>query len=157
ARLDKEDAERAALEKRVHELITAHAKDWLPPEVTALRAQTEFHRGFVEKLAVDAQTFLRNAETLFQAAPLVRRLDLNKSGRFVRDLAALPPLPRLVALDPGHGGLDDAAAVALADSPHLAGLVDLDLRGNRIGAAGAAALVSSPYLTRLGELQLNAN
>src|SRR5215468_8970682 len=83
ARLDEGAAERGALEKHLRELLAAREKDWLPAELTAIGARAEFRRGFVERLSLDAQTFLQHADALFQAAPLVRLLRLEKPGRFV--------------------------------------------------------------------------
>jgi uncharacterized protein (TIGR02996 family) len=87
----------------------------------------QFFRGFVEKLAMDAQQFLEHAEELYAMAP-IRRLTLT----------GVPPV-----IEP------------LSNSQHLARIVWLNLEDQKIGNRGVESIAMSPYMNKLGYLGLD--
>jgi hypothetical protein len=102
----------------------------------------EFHRGFVEHVAMRAGRFLEVADELFALAP-IRHLTLT------------------YAKGPDH--TDAGLFAALAGSPHLARIRSLQLPGhvlghphaelNRLTDEDLGTLVASPHLRRLGYLR----
>jgi uncharacterized protein (TIGR02996 family) len=82
---------------------------------------------------------------------------------WVCELASLPRLADLTALNLYQTSLHDAGVIALLESPHLAGLTYLSLRATGhatqvgSGAARARVLAGSPHLARLNALNLGCN
>src|SRR5262245_51493380 len=78
--------------RRCDDLVAAHGDDWL--SLTELQGvgvkYPRVRRGFVDSAAVEARTFLAQAEMLFELAPLLREVRLGE---------AVPVLPRLAACE----------------------------------------------------------
>lgn len=115
-----------------------------------------FYRGFVEKVALDAQRFLATAEDLWQLAP-IRRLALTGVGPVLEELLRCPRLARLVSLDLEGEGVGDHGAEMIAASPYLTKLAWLDLTSNNITSAGVEALAASPKLPALQNVIFDDN
>src|SRR2546430_2414218 len=71
---------RPALAARAAMLLAEHGDAWRGPLPALAKGAVEFRRGFVESLQLPAAVFLEQAEAVFAAAPLLRRLDLHKAG-----------------------------------------------------------------------------
>jgi uncharacterized protein (TIGR02996 family) len=142
--LPADDPRRQQLEERERDLRIAHEAAWLAPlrelplvwkrEYGALPTW-EFRRGFVEKVTVEADAFLRIADALFRLAP-VQEVLLSYDSQLRR--ASQP-----------------SALVRLANSPHLERLTALELDSIRPLEHEVQALASSPHLTRLEALCLS--
>jgi uncharacterized protein (TIGR02996 family) len=192
------------LTARAEELLREHWGEWVGPlrELVGpmhdrygeswLRdgyhseALTRYCRGFVDRLTLDAERFLSQADTLLRLVPL-RELRLWGAGRCAPELADCPRLaglevlafsdywgdpltPRdaralasspylhgLKALHAGWNSLADEGVTALVRAPWLTSLVLLDLTDNGITDDGTRALADCPYLTRLQTLHLRRN
>src|SRR5262249_12826944 len=152
ARMGEDDPRRAEWEKREEVLLRANIGKWRVHLASGAPLQ-EFRRGFVDHVTMNAADFVRQAESLFQQAALLRGVRLVDSHLAIPGLLACPLLRRLRELDLGYIG---NAAGSLAASPHLAGLTALKLSGSPLGHAGAQALAASPHLAGLRSLTLRA-
>ncbi|HWO26607.1 MAG TPA: hypothetical protein VNO30_48090 [Kofleriaceae bacterium] len=173
ARGDLAPAAAAARRRRERELLEAHGAAWAG--LAGFPCEFELRRGFVEAIVIDAPTFTRHGEELFDRAPLLRSLTAIgltvKSGDPLHELRALfesPAFWRLHALDlhrvgvqsqaydydPGFEGRGDDAARLLVDSGALAHLDGLGLAFCGLTAAGAHHLVASGELSHLEQLWL---
>ncbi len=122
-------------------------------------ALRRFRRGFVDRLTLDAERFVANAEKLAGLVPL-KHLDLWGAGRCARALADCPRLASLRSLafsDYWDAPLRGQDVPALAESPHLGGLNALFLAMNYLGDEGVEALVRAPWLMSLNTLDLTEN
>lgn len=155
ARGSEYDANRAELQLREHQLLTASRKSaWGELPVKPVKEKT-FARGFVDSISAHAATFLAGAGALFDAVP-VRELRPLKIGPAWNQLLASEHLLRLRALDLHSSAISRKRAAELADSPNLAGLHELNLGANgTLGADGLRALLVSPHLRELRTLHLN--
>lgn len=155
ARLPADDSHRAHVKARAQELLTAHEQEWVAP-LRPLVLAWKFRHGFVERVTVTADTFLKAGDTLFRLTPL-RQVEFCHADERVAAVAASSHLARLTWLDFNNNGMGDADAEALAASPYVARLTELRLNCNEIGDAGVAALARSPHLGRLRALNLATN
>jgi uncharacterized protein (TIGR02996 family) len=130
-----------------------HERVWLGP-LCAWLERWGFERGFVERVTVNAQTFLKHAGTIFRLAP-IRHAEICRAERFGRELAACPHLARLTSLRIHKLFVDDT--VLLIASPHLNKLTELDLRENGFGDEGVEALAYSTLMAQLVRLDLSCN
>jgi len=122
-------------------------------------AVTRFRRGFVEALALHAQTFLDVAEELIRLTPL-RRLELVRAGSLVAELAGCRGLDHIQSLSFGDyfvDPLDSNGIRALVESPYLCRLSFLSLLRNNVADAGATFLAHSRNLPELRRLELAHN
>lgn len=170
-------AERPALMERAEELLRRHWEEWVGPlrdivgpwrdrygeswlgEAYHRDALHHFVRGFAEKLALDAERFLRHVHDVNRLMPL-RMLSLWKAGRCAAALANTPELRGLLKLafaDYYDAPLTARDAAALASSPYLDGLSVLYLGGNSLGDEGVEALTRAPWLVGLTYLDLSDN
>lgn len=138
---------------RERELLREHRRTWLG-DLAGIVEQASFSRGFVGAVTVDAPRFVKRADTLFAAAPIVDLVLTNAEGR--HDVFRVRHLTRLRSLVM-TGGMTDRDAVELGACAHLTGLRLLDLRDNRIGRVGLNAIASSPYLRNLQVLAFAGN
>jgi hypothetical protein len=138
---------------RERELLREHRRTWLG-DLAGIVEQASFSRGFVGAVTVDAPRFVKRADTLFAAAPIVDLVLTNAEGR--HDVFRVRHLTRLRSLKLS-GGVTDRDAVELGACAHLTGLRLLDLRDNRIGRVGLNAIASSPYLRSLQVLVFAGN
>src|SRR5262249_39814498 len=120
-----EPAKQAKLALREQELLALHGQEW-KRGLEALGASPIFRRGFVEGILIEANTFLKHAETIFRLAP-VRRVQFRNAEEHVPALVACPFIGRLATLDFQGNYIGDLAAHHLADCKHLANLQDLGL------------------------------
>jgi uncharacterized protein (TIGR02996 family) len=163
--LAKQDTSRARpLAEREKELLDRHKAEWRP-RIPALRRalRVTFRRGFVERVTVEARSFVAGADELFRLAP-IRRVRLYwgadppyERARLMQTIAAMPQLARLHALHLGDGFIGSDGVRALSVSEYLAGLKRLNLRGCHIGERGVRALVEAPWFANLTVLDLSNN
>lgn len=158
-----EGKERKAAEKEIKALLKAHAKRWTAPlRGAALGENWTFRRGFIDGCSISPTSFVKNAEQIFQHAPLLRTVRFPYAKGEVDDLAACPFLARLASVDLqqmctcGQCPID-AELRALFKSKHVGGLSRLSVALDRIDAAMARALVASEPLRRLAALDLSGN
>lgn len=115
-----------------------------------------FFRGFVEKIGVDARTFLENADHFFALAP-IRRLTLTNVAPVVDRLFSSVHLERIVSLTIAHQDIGDRGVALLAASPHLRKLAYLHLVGNGITRNGIVSLMQTKNLPSLRYADLVGN
>lgn len=210
ARMNEEHPRRPELAEREAELLNTHRERWTA-HLGGLVAGVEFRRGVPDSVSVDSTAFHSLGERLF-ATIRVRRLRLLDDANLLPRLIHSPllahvreldlcdsdlgyggvelltrslHLKKLLSLDLGFNGLDDASVItiarttafssltslalndngqitseglkALATSPFLTGLIALDLSGNDIAEAGVLAAIESQCLPKLQLLQLSRN
>jgi uncharacterized protein (TIGR02996 family) len=99
------------------------------------------------------------AERVFAAKHLhhLVRLDVWGYNWTAETLAELNHFTELRELKLSRTGLDDRAALRLAQMPGLANLRRLEVSRSRITGAGASALLTSPHLKNLVVLELGLN
>lgn len=184
-----DDEARRALRIAENKLLAAHEATWTAgffhvARSTAFRkVKAFFHRGFLEEATLPLEA-LDDLETLFDAAPLLRRLRFDSPGFTGQTHApptlagrlSSPRLRRVTSLDLRLPAGGDAVAVELARCPHLTGLRTLHLEAtawpipdfptpmfsgppesHRLTVAGASALASSPHLKGLRDVKLASN
>src|SRR5690349_3929389 len=79
-RLAEHDRGRAPLEDREHVLLAEHGAEWRAVVPLALPDKNvAFRRGFVERVDLTAEQFLKHADALFRLAP-VRTLRLRQAA-----------------------------------------------------------------------------
>jgi uncharacterized protein (TIGR02996 family) len=115
AQCDEEDRP-AELRYREMELLNRHAGEWMPERPGGV-SESEFRRGFVEKVAADARAFLAHAAEWFDRTPL-RSVRFWGDDQVLEDLVRSEYLERLDAVSFSHLGRN--IAPALAASPHAA-------------------------------------
>jgi uncharacterized protein (TIGR02996 family) len=143
------------LRRREKVLLEANRAAWAAG-VLPLAGSVEFRRGFVEQIKLDAQDFLRNAERIFQHAP-VQRVHFTSAYNQMAALAQSPYLGRLTGIDFSYTALRAADLLALLASPHLGRLIDLNLHRTYLQDEGARVLAESPRLAQLRVLNLSYN
>jgi uncharacterized protein (TIGR02996 family) len=156
ARMDEGDARRPALEAREKQLQDAHRSAWLDPFYFRGVFLWEFRRGFVERVTMHADRFLKHAAALFDLAPVREAVLDNVSGCFSR-LVRCRHLARLAGLTLTGQDMALRGRMTLFDSPHLGGLRKLGLRRNRIDAWTLPGLLQSRWLPQLTALDLSGN
>jgi uncharacterized protein (TIGR02996 family) len=157
------------LSARQAALLNEHP-EWVEPlhtlGISLVSPSFHFRRGFIEYLDIDAHLFLYRGTEVFRAAPLLRRVRLEKAAEHMRAWKTCSLLERLISLEFAGDDIDAAGAQALADSPHLIRLTRLSFgseppsrhRGcNAIGDGGARALAAAPALAQLTGLDLSFN
>jgi uncharacterized protein (TIGR02996 family) len=122
------------LQSNERRLLRAHRAHWvepLRPFVGFWQAQwvLEFRRGFVERIDIDAEVFLRHGEELFRHAPL-----------------------RQVSFSSARGRLP-----ALTTCRYLAEIEELSFLDQPLEERDLTALAACPYLSRMKKLALVTN
>lgn len=132
-----------------------HRAKWEAP-IRPIVGGTEWARGFIETVNVEARMFLGRAADLFRLAPIrhVRFLDV---GTSLSRLMDSPYLARLSALTIYAQHIDERLTQALVGSPQLANLRSLNIGRNRVGDRGAERLAWSPRFQHLVKLDLGDN
>lgn len=177
ARVPDTGPERLVLVARAENLLRAHWKEWVGPlhaivgpwhdrygelwlgEEYHPDGLRSFHRGFVDSLALDADAFLRNVESVKCLVPL-RELRLWGAGRCAERLASEPELAGLSVLsftDYYDAPLTAPDVAFLAKSPYLHGVSALYLGRNSLGDDGVEALLHAPWLVHVSILDLSDN
>jgi uncharacterized protein (TIGR02996 family) len=155
ARLPAGDPGAADLCDREATLLARYHARWSEP-LKGVAGWTEFRRGFVETVNIEARTFFRRAPDLFRLAP-VRHVRLLDVGSSLPRLADCPHLARLSALTIYAQHIDERLARVLVESPYLEGLRALNVGRNRVGDRGAERLAWSPRFRNLTALDLSDN
>jgi uncharacterized protein (TIGR02996 family) len=99
ARKPKYDPSRLALQNRELELLAENGEVWAKP-VTAITRDYEFHRGFVDTVAIGGRKLLTHGAKLFRLAPIrhVKVLRLGSSNVTTADLAKCNPIAQIRGL-----------------------------------------------------------
>src|SRR5262245_2189431 len=117
SRLPDHDPRRAPLLQRGRELLGRNEAVWVG-EMRGLIHTGRFRRGFLERVEMTAEVFLKRGAEIFDLAP-VREVHLREArGRLLR-IADCPHLARLHGLDLSNNILTDRDLSDLAHSPHL--------------------------------------
>jgi uncharacterized protein (TIGR02996 family) len=161
ARLPDDHPRNPDLRERERDLLQHHRRAWTAPLAT-LGAEFTFRRGIPDAVAVDAATFLRRGEELFDntqagGRSFVRQVLLREPARVAPQLAECPLLAGVEELSLCQGGLGNGGVELLVRSPHLGAVRVLDLGFNGLGDAGVRALARASTLPRLQFLALNDN
>ena len=115
-------------------------------------AKTELRGGFVERVEVTPARWIKHAAEIIRTTPL-RDLRLKgKSAKFAQ-IAEMPELSQLTALELRQSKIDNAGLEALVKSPHLASLSTLGLYGTECTSIGRV-LSQSALLSQLTTLEL---
>src|SRR5262245_16946467 len=155
ARSTTDDPRAYDLRDREATLLARYHAEW-SDRLRGIAPWTEFRRGFVETVNVDARTFLRRAGELFRLAP-IRHVRLLDAGSTLDRLMQNPHLARLSALTIYAQHIDERLTRALVDSPHLGELRSLNIGRNRVSDRGAERLAWSPRFGNLSALDLSDN
>lgn len=156
---------RSALFTRRDQLLKKHKTAWLAP-FTPYAKESSFVRGFVQKLEVSANVFIRNAERWFALTALTQvkittcfEWDQTTHTRtwWAPTLFASPHLSQLVSLDLEGLRVTAADLAPLAAHPDLSRLRELVLVWNALGNDGAILLASMSQLSGLKSLDLRSN
>jgi len=143
---------RKALLRREKSLRAGHERRWTKPFKPRL-SKLGHRRGFVERAAVKAATFLDAPGEVLACAP-IRALTLNEAGTQAHALARCELLARLTGLALPGAGAD--AIVAVLESPHLGRLESLDLSRNGLTVDALERLPAASF-GRLKSLFLDGN
>jgi uncharacterized protein (TIGR02996 family) len=158
---------RAELDRRQQQLLEQYGNQWARPIHRWVRTW-EFHRGFIDTVAMSADSFFAEANRLFGRAPIrsltLRPLtypslhpDVRPPLILIAVLADNKHLRRLRSLSLSDNQMESQHLRALVVSKHLTSLTKLDLSNNRIGDGGIGALSGAPLLGRLEHLNLCGN
>jgi uncharacterized protein (TIGR02996 family) len=161
ARLPADHPRNPDLRERERDLLQAHRRAWTAPLAT-LGAEFTFRRGIPDAVALDAATFLRRGEELFDntqagGRSFVRQVLLREPARVAPQLADCPILAGVEELSLCQGGLGNGGVELLVRSPFLGAVRSLDLGFNGLGDAGVRALARASTLPSLQFLALNDN
>ncbi len=146
------------LQDREDELITAHRQEWLGPLAKFVKEQSltaVFHRGFVDRINIDADLLVGEFETIDRMLPALRSAVLYNVADYVEGLALCPLLGRLSDL-----GIADwiyyGETQMLANSRHLQKLISIWLWVREYGQAleVGTALIDAPALEEVTLLHL---
>jgi uncharacterized protein (TIGR02996 family) len=160
-RLPAGDRRRGEWQAREKEWLARHQADLLGP-LPSLAYTWTVRRGFVERVAVNVNTFLSAAEEVCRAAPvaaieLFGQFKRWRGDRGARALARCPLLARVTSLDLEHNLLTVRGVRSLAASPYGRRLTALQLARNLLGDEGVALLARSRLAGRLKHLDLTNN
>jgi uncharacterized protein (TIGR02996 family) len=129
ATLAPHEAAWADLDLRARDLLAAHRRAWLPPDLVLQAADGTFRRGFVEDIDIEVGPFLQHGDALLRAAPL-------------RHVRFLPPA-------------DPSVVTELVRSPHLGRLPGLYLGRLALREADVGPLVATLASGRPTALELS--
>jgi uncharacterized protein (TIGR02996 family) len=155
ARLSEDDPNKQELQTREKALLLDHERDWLGA-LGSVAERWAFRRGFLQAVALSADTFLKHADAIFAAGP-VREVRLHRAEGRTAALADCPHLDRVVALSLAGSPIGAAGLDELLSSAYLGGLRVLLLWRCRLGDRGAEVLAAAPCLQRLADLRLDQN
>ena len=143
------DEEANELREKARELRYKHRTPEWTNGVERLGADPEFIRGFVDRIIVDARTYIDHAAELYRRAP-IRQLVLTSVGDVVETIARDSRLSRISWLSvDGKPTIGDSGLATIAASPHLSNLKVLAVSHQGIGIAGLEALCASKQLPAL--------
>lgn len=150
-KLNRNEPDHVRLRSKAGRLERAHGGFGQLDSVTT--AKTELRGGFVERVELTPTRWIRHAEQIVRTTPL-RDLRLKgKSAKFAQ-IAQMPELSQLTALELRQPKLNDADLTAIVNSPHLAKLTSLGIHGTECSALGRI-LAESPLLPQLTTLEIS--
>jgi uncharacterized protein (TIGR02996 family) len=168
AQMSQEHSDYEALDKRMRELLEEHRYRFLGPLVGLLEGGTStdpdqvltFRRGFVEKVSLRLQAFVRHADDLFANAPLqsvgVYRTFVGLATGLVSTFGSMEERLRRLQEDSLRlNSADREALTALAACPHMSRIRALSLLSVIMTAGEMEVVARSPYLTNLTDLCIN--
>ncbi len=144
-RVGASDAHTPAL--AAYALLDKYANEWAGPIRDRVR-RVAFYRGFVEEICVDARQFLKEAEELYQLAP-IRKLQITGLLPALDEFLDSSHLRRIVSLNVELQELGDVEVSKISKSPNLSNLIFLGLRGNNLTVAGVESLAASEMFPAL--------
>jgi uncharacterized protein (TIGR02996 family) len=151
------DEEANELREKARQLRYEHCTPEWTNGVEKLGADPEFIRGFVDRIIIDARTYIDHADKLYQCAP-IRQLVLTKVGDVAETIARDPHLSRITWLTiDGKPSIGDRGLAAIAASPHLRTLRVLGAARQDITIDGLEALCASKQLPALVYANLVSN
>jgi uncharacterized protein (TIGR02996 family) len=129
ATLPQYSPERQILEKREQELLRVYRSKW-SQAIAPIARDVEFHRGFVDTVAVGARKFVTHGDTLFDLEPIrnIKLLRLGSSAVTAAEFAKARSLSRIRGLTL-QGNLDADGLRDLIALPGLKQLTALCLEG----------------------------
>ncbi len=178
ARLPDLSLEMPRLMERVEDLLRSHWEEWVGPlrelvgpwrdrygerwlgEAYHREGLWRFQRGFVNRISLATDCFLRHARQVRCLTPQLDCLNLWGAGQRGAELAQIPELQGVITLvfvDYYQAPVTADDAAALVKSPYLHGLSALFLARNSLGDAGVEALVQAPWLVSVTDLDLTDN
>lgn len=106
-RTDLSIADRAALTRREQTLLARHFSEWAAPLLSAGLSKDAMHFrfGHIDEIHLGVQEFERLRDSVFQLAPLVRRIHLEGVELFVKGLVDWPGLDQVRQLSFGVADL----------------------------------------------------
>ncbi|MFO0547005.1 MAG: TIGR02996 domain-containing protein [Polyangiaceae bacterium] len=151
---DANSAETRRLKLRESALLKSHAERWTA-ELQRYTTTFTFARGFVDEARLGANTLVKHARAVFEAAPLLRSLEMlgTPEPGELDELFRVPGMARLERLLASHTEVAEALVRAV-DFKNLKSLV---LQSANLGDARVAALVGAPQLAHLERLDLGDN
>ena len=148
------------LDRRSEQLERAAGTSWFDG-VDRIAKQVRLRRGFVERIVIDAASWIARGDELCNLAP-IRDLVITEIGDRLAALLAAPRLEQIrrltIAKHDGHR-IGDAGAAAIAASPRLGALRVLAIPLQDIGDVGLDALcaASATMLRSLIEVDFTGN
>ena len=140
------DPGRRSLEAREAELLETFGEEWLAPlrelgaQGTSVRC---FHKGLIERIKIEPETWLANANELCRISPALHQLQLVRARDTLEGFAAARLPDQITALDLSSNGLSGGHLRVLAEAPWVGQIKDLDVSFNRLqdeaGIVGKAA------------------
>ncbi len=149
------------LNDRWSDLHCADIEKWFEP-LTALNLFPYerifwIDRGLICEVGItDFELLTERAEELFAAVPFLRRLSFDCESVNIDELADIPQMAQIAALELGYLDVLPDQLETLLNSPYLSSLVELDLDGNDDGTDLVRVLVDSPVWPRLSHLSLRS-
>jgi uncharacterized protein (TIGR02996 family) len=150
--------------RQLDHLLTAYEETWLAPlrhypifpDHFSPGSAPEFHRGFVSKIRISANDFVRLRHELFDLAP-IQHLVIRGERSDNKAVFQFPRLRQILALSMANCNMNDEEAEFLADCPYLENLWWLSLASNKIGIRGIEAIIDSKYMRNLSFVNLDGN
>jgi uncharacterized protein (TIGR02996 family) len=155
SRLPDHDPRRVLLLQRGRELLARHEAEWVG-EMRGLVRTGRFRRGFLERVEMSAEVFLKRGAEIFDLAP-VREVHLRGARGRLQEIGSCPHLARLQGLDLQNNILLDDDMADLMHSPHLGQLRRLGMANNEITCEGLRTLFAGVEMPDLYSLDLHLN
>jgi uncharacterized protein (TIGR02996 family) len=153
---------RSAMEKQAKALVRANPAWSAAVKKIKLGKKQIWRRGFLHGITLPAYRFVKVAEELFAAAPMLRAVIFPLPLDEIAALLSCPHVSRLTSADLSQFchcnfcGIDTQIREVFV-SPSFANLVSLRTAGNRIDEEGARVIAGSTSLPHLRELDLSRN
>jgi hypothetical protein len=158
-------ARRLHLSRREHDLLNRHENEWIEPIRPFVFEWSDspwsFRHGFVERLELQAETFIERGEQLLRLTPL--RDAVFPDEEWYEELAACHLLQRLRLIDLTGSGLTSGfrGIHDFLGSSNLSSIETLILQGvddnGHLDVTGVESLAKNPHLSNLMHLDLSGN